>query len=155
MIESDSSRKFGYDLIPHIGARLGNAQTYVNGGAEFRLGWNLANDFGTCPIRAGCEINNAHSFNAENPSLGWRKKGIHLFFAVDNRLVLRDIFLDGNTFRDSHSVDKKMFVSDLMGGIGVIYGRIKASYAYVYRTKQFDQQEKELVFGTLTLSFSF
>ncbi len=155
LIESNSSRKFGYDLIPHLGVRLGNVQIYTNGGAEFRVGWNLANDFGTCPIRAGCEINSACRFDADNPSLGWRKKGIHLFFAVDSRLMLRDIFLDGNTFKDSHSVDKENFVADLMAGIGFIFGRFKASYAYVYRTKQFKQQEKEQVFGTLTLSYSY
>jgi len=154
LIESNSSRKFGYDLIPHLGARLGNVQIYANGGAEFRIGWNLANDFGTCPIRAGCEINSACRFNAGNPSLGWRRKGIHLFFAIDSRAILRDIFLDGNTFKDSHSVDKEYFVADLIGGVGITLGRFKASYAYVYRTKQFKQQEKEQVFGTLTLSMS-
>jgi len=70
-------------------------------------------------------------------------------------MVLRDIFLDGNTFHDSHRVDKKNYVADFMGGIGFVFNRFKASYAYVFRTKQFDTQEKALVFGTFTFSFSF
>jgi len=38
---------------------------------------------------------------------------MYLFAFVDGRAVGRDIFLDGNTFTDSHSVTRKTFVGDL------------------------------------------
>jgi len=155
LTESQITRRFGYDFIPHVGARLGNVQIYVNAGAEFRLGWNLVRDFGTCPIRPGCETNSAFGDQAENTSTYRRRRGVHLFVAMDGRMVLRDIFLDGNTFHDSHSVDKKDYVADFMGGIGFVFKRFKTSYAYVFRTKQFDTQERAQVFGTFTFSFSF
>jgi len=154
-LASKYGQKFGYDIIPHLGAHLGNVQIFANGGAEFRVGWHLGRNFGTCPIRAGCEVNSACSLSPDNPARPWRRKGIHLFFSVDGRMMLRDIFLDGNTFRDSHSVDKKTFVADFMGGIGVTLGRLKATYAYVYRTRQFYQRDQGHVFGALTLSFSY
>ena len=79
------------------------------------------------------------------------KTGKKLVFTV--MIVL--IFLDGNTFHDSHSVDKKNFVADLMGGIGIVFGRVKVSYAYVFRTKQFETQSDAQLFGAFTLSYSY
>ena len=46
-------------------------------------------------------------------------------------------------------------MADFMGGIGFVFERFKASYAYVFRTKQFDTQEKAQVFGTFISSLSF
>ena len=81
--------------------------------------------------------------------------GIHLFFAVDGNAVARNIFLDGNTFQDSHSVDKKPFVADLIGGIGMIVHRFKITYSYVHRTKEFETQKNEQDFGAFAVSFTF
>lgn len=155
LLEGRNAGRFGYDVIPHVGARLGNAQFYVNAGAELRVGWNMARNFGTCPIRPGCETDSVVE-NFSNGSLfNQGQKGIHFFIAADGRLVFRDIFLDGNTFHESHSVEKNDFVADLMGGIGIVLGQVKISYAYVYRTKQFETQNEAQVFGAFTLSYSF
>jgi hypothetical protein len=74
---------------------------------------------------------------------------------VDGRLVLRDIFLDGNTFRDSHSVDKETFVADLVGGIALTYGRFKVNYALVLRTPEFKQREDKHTFGAINVSYAY
>jgi len=74
---------------------------------------------------------------------------------LDSRLVLRDIFLDGNSFKDSHSVDKKYFVADLMVGIAVYYQEFKFSYGYTFRTKEFEEQQDPYGFGSFTISFSY
>jgi lipid A 3-O-deacylase len=81
--------------------------------------------------------------------------GVHLFTAVDGRLVARDVFLDGNTFRNSQSVDKELFVADIMAGVALEYGKFKASYSYVLRTKQFKTQQNEQIFGTISLSWNY
>ena len=110
----ENVRGFNYDLITHLGGRLGNVQIYANTGAEARIGWNLPGDFGTCPIRPGCETNGG--------DIKWNTDGllgVHVFMAVDGRLVIRDIFLDGNTFGNSHSVDKEFFVADVMAGFAL------------------------------------
>ena len=54
-----------------------------------------------------------------------RKKGFnwYLFAGLEGRAVFRNIFLDGNTFTDSHSVDSKHFVGDIQAGLaGVEHG---------------------------------
>jgi lipid A 3-O-deacylase len=74
---------------------------------------------------------------------------------MDTRLVAHDIFLDGNTFRNSHSVEKEPVVSDLSTGVAFTVSRWKYSIAHVYRTKEFDQQDHAQSYGSLTLSYSW
>ena len=143
----------GNDIIFNTGGVIGNAMTFYNIGLLYRWGWNIPADCGNFPIQP------ASCFNAEveekmclNPQ---GRYGVHLFFSANGRAVLRDIFLDGNTFRDSHSVDKKPFVGTFMGGIGFVGGPIKTVLAYVYQTKSFDGQKDPQVFGSLSFSYRY
>jgi hypothetical protein len=147
--------RFGCDCIPHIGCGIGNAFTGANAGGEVRFGWNLPNDFGTFLIRPGSDTN--APIDSTDPRFLelFQRFGVHIFFAVDGRAVLRNIFLDGNTFRDSHSVDKKYFVADLIGGVGMIINRFKLTYSYVYQTKEFKHQEEGQEYGAISLSGTF
>ncbi len=153
----DLNHNLNYDIIPHLGGRVGNMAVYANTGAELRLGWNLPMNFGTCPIRAGCETNSAfNSIDMEGVDLsGSSRFGIHFFMSVDGRVVLHDISLDGNTFRDSHSVDKETLVADIMAGIAYAKGNFKFTYSYIYRTKQFKTQDYNTIFGALSFFFYF
>jgi hypothetical protein len=138
----------GYDFIPHLGGRVGNVYIYANTGAELRFGWNPPGDFGTCPIRPGCESNAATDME------GGRPLGIHAYLTVDGRAVLRDIFLDGNTWKDSHSVDKRYFVADVGAGMGISAKQFKLTYGVIYRTKEFHHQSSNgHFFGTLLITF--
>lgn len=154
-LQARSSGGLGFDFIPHMGIAVGNAYTAANLGGQVRLGWNLPNDFGTFLIRPGSD-SSAPTDDADPRFFSpFRRFGIHLFFAVNGSAVARNILLDGNTFRDSHSVTKKPFVADLIGGIGMIIHRFKLTYSYVYRTKEFDTQREEQNFGALSLSVTF
>lgn len=150
-----SSGSLGFDLIPHVGIAGGNAYTGINLGGQVRFGWNIPNDFGTYLIRPGSDSSAPVDDSDPRFFRLFSRFGIHLFFAVDGNAVARNIFLDGNTFRDSHSVDKKPFVADLIGGIGMIIHRLKITYSYVYRTKEFETQKDEQHFGAVSLSFTF
>ena len=113
LLHSELGRGFGYDFIPHLGGAVGNVAIYANTGAELRFGWNLPENFGSCPIRPGCETGAA--FGTQQDTTFRRSRfSVQLFTAVDGMAVLHNIFLDGNTFKDSHSVDKENFVADLM-----------------------------------------
>lgn len=140
----------GVDLIPHFGLTLGNVFTYANLGCEARLGWNLPWDFGTALIRPGSTL------SAPIPGHGRRNDfGIHVFAGTDVRLVFQNIFLDGNTWKSSHSVDKKPFVADLYAGIGLSYKRFRIVYTHAYRTEEFDGQGRGQSFGSVNLRFAF
>ena len=112
---SSNTHEFSYDVITHAGGALGNVFVYANAGAEVRAGWNLPGDFGTSYIRPGGNSNTPTTVH--DPRVGHtRPYGLYVFAAVTGRLVGRDIFLDGNTFTDSHDVDKKAAVGDFIVG---------------------------------------
>lgn len=131
------------DIIGHWGGSLGNVATYLNAGIEFRLGWELPDDFGTSALRPG----------GDNSVSGSEHEGFHLFASVDTRLVARDIFLDGNTFKNSHSVTKKNVVADAAVGFSFNFHRFKVSYARIFRTKEFDLQPKYHSYGSIAISY--
>ena len=145
---------FGHDFIGHRGVSLGNVATYLNFGGEYRIGWELPDDFGTSAVRAGGD-NSAPGRDGprRRQSSSW-VYGLHVFVALDARLVARDIFLDGNTIKDSHSVDRKAGVADLAAGISFLTGRWKISYARVLRTREFDGQPHPHRYGSISLSYS-
>ena len=147
LIQPQSGNGFGFDLIPHLGGGLGNVYIYTNTGMQIRFGWNLPGDFGTNLVRPGGDCN-----------VSFRRKGrfgLHFFAAVDGKAILRNIFLDGNTFQDSHRVDKRPFTLDILLGMGLRVGRFNFSYGYVYWTKKFKTETKRQAFGSLNLSYSY
>ncbi len=145
---------FGFDFIPRVGGALGNVATFANIGGEIRLGYNIPLDFGTSLIRPGSGID-APS-DAADPRIRRRKNfGVHLFGDGEGRAIARNIFLDGNTWKESHSVDKRPLVGDLAGGLALLYKHVKLSFTYVYRTKEFEKQNLAQQFGSLTLGITF
>lgn len=155
LLRSPLGHGFAYDLIPHLGCSLGNALTGANFGGQFRFGWNLPEDFGTFLIRPGSDTN--APMDREDPRFYPHpyRLGVHVFAGLDAKAVARNILLDGNTFKDSHSVDKKYFVGNFIAGVGVIIHRFKISYAYVYQTKAYNTQREAQQYGSLTISFSY
>ncbi|MGE4336327.1 MAG: lipid A deacylase LpxR family protein [Pigmentiphaga sp.] len=140
---------WGWDLIRHWGASLGNFATYANVGGELRFGLRLPDDLGTAPLRPAGE--NTSPVRAR-PAGSWNA---HLFAAVDARWVLRDITLDGNTFKSSHSVDKRPFVADVGYGLAFYYGPWRIALARYHRTREFHGQGDVPVYGTITIGRRF
>jgi lipid A 3-O-deacylase len=144
----------GWELLPHAGAAAGNVQTYANMGGELRIGLNLPDDFGTSAI-SPAESSSTPVDGSLASSRSRLDFGVYLFSRVDGRLVAHNIFLDGNTFAESHSVDRKLWVADLSAGLGVNYKNTKVAYNLVYRTEEFKGQKGPQVFGTVSVNFSF
>jgi hypothetical protein len=149
------NRVLGADLVPHLGASLGNVQTYANTGGTVRFGFNLPSDFGVSLIRPGGTA--PTPLDDTDPRVSpYRNWSFFVFGSVDGRAVARDIFLDGNTWEDSPSVDKEPFVADLSYGIGLIAGKWQLTFAQTYRTREFKtQKEYYNIYGSLTLSRAF
>jgi len=139
---------WGWDAISHYGGAIGNLATHANGGGEVRFGWKLPDDFGSTPLRPAGE-NTAPTRGGR--ALGW---SWHLFATADASWVIRDITLDGNTFRNSHSVDKRALVAYGGYGIAVMKGRWKFAVARYHSTREFDRQEQSPIFGSFTVSRS-
>jgi len=139
-----------FDAISHWGGAFGNLLTQVNGGFELRLGQRLPDDFGSSPVRpAG---NNTAPPVDSRRTRGWAWHG---FLAADVRHVLRDITQDGNTFRNSHSVDKEPWVAEAAIGVAVTRGRSKLAFARYFRTREFEGQDRFPAYGSFTISRAF
>ncbi len=137
---------WGWDAISHWGGAIGNLATYANAGGEVRFGWKLPDDFGSSPQSPAGE-NTAPTRHGR--AQGWSS---HVFLTSDARWVVRDITLDGNTFRNSHSVDKRSFVGDVGYGVAVMRGKWKFALARYHRTREFEGQKETPVFGSFTVS---
>lgn len=148
-------RNLGVDLIPHSGLSLGNVQTYANAGGTVRLGLNLPSDFGVQLARPG-SIGGTPADDLDPRVSLVHNFSVFGFGAIDGRAVARDVFLDGNTFRTSRSVDREKAVADISAGVGVIAGRWQFTYTQVWRTREFrTQTEKYNQYGSATLSRAY
>jgi hypothetical protein len=133
------------DVTPHIGGALGNVYIHAAAGGTLRLGTDLPADYGTPRIRPSLP---GSEFFAPT-----RNFSGYLFAGLEVRGVLRNIFLDGNTFRDSHSVEKYPVVGDFQGGIAAVAFNVRLAFTYVVRTREFVLQDDADKFGAFTLSF--
>ena len=150
-----SWRRFGLigldgDLTPHAGVSLGNVLTQAAGGVTVRLGNDLAKTYDYGPPRIRPSLPGSDFFVSRGEGIGW-----YVFAGFEGRAVARNIFLDGNSFRDSHSVDKRNFVGDIQAGIAFIIGPTRLSYTHTWRSKEFNSQDDPDQFGAISLSVAF
>lgn len=135
-------------VIPNINASVGNVYTYAGTGLTVTLGPN--HHVQDTPPRVRPSVPGTGYFTSPPPGWSWQ-----LFASADGRAVARNIFLDGNTFRDSPSVDKKPLVGDLSGGLALTFADFRLAYSLNMRSAEFDGQGAESVFGALTLTTRF
>lgn len=137
----------GMDVTPHVGVNLGNVITDASLGATLRLGYDLPADYGPPRIRP--------SLPGSDFFIPTKRLGGYLFTTIGQTVVGRNIFLDGNTFSESPSVDKRIFVSSIQAGAAITFGQMRVSYSQVYITKEYDTQKYSPKFGTITVSYRF
>ena len=99
-------RAIGFDVIPRFALTAGNVSTAAEIGLQTRTGWHLRHPW--LPRDGPLEI--------------------ALTGGVSARAVARDLFLDGNTFRDGPHVGHEVFVGS--GEIGVLIRFRALSLAY-------------------------
>ena len=138
---------FAADLSPHVGGSLGNVFTQGAGGFMLRIGRDLPDDYGPPRIRPSLP---GSDFFVPTGRFGW-----YLFAGVEERAVARNIFLDGNTFAHSTSVDKNTWVGDFQYGIAVTFDAVRIALTEVDRTREFEGQQHPDSFGALTVGLRF
>ena len=135
------------DFIPHVSVSLGNVLTDVGVGGMVRFGENLRNDFGPPRIRPG--LPGSETFENQG-RFDW-----YVFAGLDGRAVARNIFLDGNTWKDSHRVNRRPFVGDIQFGWAALFGDTRLTYTHVITSPEFNEQRQWDQFGALTVSWKF
>ncbi|MDP6978339.1 MAG: lipid A deacylase LpxR family protein [Myxococcota bacterium] len=115
------------DVLANLTGELGNVKTAGTAGMMFRLGRALPADFGRGRFSP--------------PDDGDSPTRVYLFVGVNVSAVARDIFLDGNTFEDSHEVTKRTIVVHAPMGLGFERGRFKSQFMAFFNSKEFDGQD--------------
>src|SRR5207248_3080448 len=124
------------DFIPFLDASAGNVLTYFGAGATVRFGYNVPNEFGV---------------SREEP-LRW---GAYLFSRAEGRWMLRNISLDGNTFEESHHVDKRALVGDIRIGLTVVLKMFELTAAHTFVSEEFRGEHGTDSYGTAMITIKF
>ncbi len=143
-------------LIPYSGVNLGNVSIKASGGTLYRVGWNIPKDYGMNSMKEGSYpsipiYSKAHLKDRSD----W---GLYLNLATGANIVLRDIFLDGNTFKDSHSVDKNYLNAYVTYGISLKYKNLLIDYEHHYYTKEYEERGNHKIYkgyGSLVFTYNF
>ena len=134
-----------YETGYHTGFTLGNVYTLAAAGFMWRYGTHLKTDVGPPTILPG--FTGAPAFNPN------RKSNWYVFGGIEGRLMARNIFLDGNTFRDSHSVEKESLVVDLQFGLAYHFNDMRVSFTQLLRSREFKGQDEFSQYGAFNMTF--
>lgn len=121
----------GIQLVPHFGVTLGNVMTLARAGGVLRMGQNMKG-FGPDTIEPGGAMLQRDLGGTNKSRWDW-----NVFAGVDARLIARNIFLDGNSFRNGPSVDSRTFVYDLKAGLSMRLAPVHLSVTRIRRSEEF------------------
>ncbi len=139
---------FSAEFLPHAGLQLGSAWTYATVGAQWRLGWNIPDDFGWRTI-------DDPVIPSGGRAAGTRPRGFYASLGIEGRVVGHNVLLDGNLFSDSHSVSKHPLWADVT--LGFVYSgrRFDVAYIHTVRSKEFVGQDKVDSFGSVSVAWKW
>jgi hypothetical protein len=136
-------------VVPSASASLGNVHTYAGAGGMLRIGNALDVDFGPPRVRPVSGGSVFYDRPADG-GFGW-----YAFVGLEGRVVARDIALDGNTWRDSRSVERNWLVGDASAGLALMYGGARATVTYTVRSEEFTAQRGSAGFASVSLAWTF
>lgn len=146
-LEPVRSEGLELDVVPALGANLGNLQTSAAAGFLLRLGHGLAMDFG--PPRLRPALSGAGVFRPPEGLAGY------LFLGVEGRAIAYDATLDGNR-HGYWRVDREPLVSELPFGVTLAFGPLRLTASGVVQTDTFEEQSSDPhIFGATNLSLAF
>lgn len=142
-----SHAKENLEFMPYASAAIGNAFTYGAVGGTLRVGSYLPNDAGA--YRMG-PLLNSNTFAQDGDYFA-----SNVFLGGEARAVGRNIFLDGNTYQTSHSVDKNTGVADVQMGFELGSGATRLTVINLWRTEEFvtQGQPDQLLKATLPYAY--
>lgn len=132
---------------PSLGGSVGNLYTYGSAGLGLRLGQGLARSFS---IPAVAPAQSGSMYFDRGGGFAW-----NLFANLEGRYMAHNMLLEGNTFKNSHSVDSREWVGDAKAGVALTWNSWQLAFASVWRTREFHGQDEHDQFGSLTLSAWF
>jgi hypothetical protein len=126
----------------------GTLGVLTTGGAGAAVGTAYTGAHASLELRAG--VRPPHPWR--DPPVG----GVSLYVVagVSQHLVLRNLTLDGNTFRPSSRVGHRLLFAEGTAGVGVRLGRFGLEYRGVVRGREYATQQRPHPYGSLSLSLA-
>jgi lipid A 3-O-deacylase len=147
-----NGRKY-FDVNPYFGGSLGNVSTAAHVGGVLRFGLNLPEDFG--PTRpSGADGDSFVAPGSASSEVADHQISFYGFAGVRGVGVLRNIFLDGNTFQSSHRVKKYPFVGETEFGFGTQVHTWSLIWRFVTRSPEFEERSRLNSFASISLTYS-
>lgn len=140
-------------IIPFVQGEFGNVAITATAGIGARIGWNIPKDYGISSIDIGGD-NGIPTYDEHTKMLNsnW---SFSFNFAAAGSAVAHDIFLDGNTFSDSHSVDKEPFVGYYTFGFTARYKNFLLDFIETQNSNQLKGKSTGHGVGTIVASWLF
>lgn len=134
-----------FDIIGGAVGGLGNLRSDVGGAVSLRWGQDLQRSFSSVAV-----------IPARDPNpLGNSKDGWYVFANLGVSYVANNIFIDGNTFKDSHSVDLIHEQATISAGAAVNISNWSFLVSLVRGTDQYETQTEFSRFGSFAVSYNF
>lgn len=133
-----------YELVGVGQAKLGNMLT----GAELG-GAVVISKYTSGVFRGSSSVDPKSGYLFQNDI----QKGPYCYFGGKGELTLHSIFLDGNTFRDSPSVDKNYAHASIFMGIGYAISKWNISMSWIKETERFKTQNGGFEYGSISVSY--
>jgi hypothetical protein len=141
------------DVVPRAGVSLGNVFTEMGAGVVLRLGNYLPERDLPARIQPGLS-GDSGIIPVRSQHLDWM-----IYAEVQGRGVAHNIFLDGNTFTRSLSVEKRNFVWDAGAGftlgLGQFHYPLYFSFHITWRGREFRQQYRRDSFGSALVGIQY
>lgn len=143
LLKSTPSAGTAYDISLTGNVALGNLATLADGGLMLRYGSNMPGGFVYLPDPTGNRMNYRAAIRPADP----HRLSLYTTLTLHASVVARDIFLDGNTFVDSHSVSKKTFVGEVVAGLHYETERWAAHFSLSYSSDNVDTSRAHKAVG--------
>lgn len=134
-----------FDVITGVNGGIGNLRSNIAAGVGLRWGQDLQSNFSSAPVFPLQKLNHAHY-----SPYGW-----YFFANASAFYVANDIFIDGNTCQDSHSVD--LIHQQLGASVGVMANiyNWNVVYTVLQLSDQYHGQNERSRFGSIAITYYF
>lgn len=134
-----------FQLLPEAEIAIGTVYRHAKVSAMLRAGFHLPDDFGPD------QLLHIGSFTSIDPPSPWSG---YVFAKVAGKALEHNLFLEGNTYKNSAGVDEEPLVGEAQLGIALHFQcggfSFDVTYSQIFLTKEFDHQNGHHGYGTLS-----
>lgn len=144
----DLSDQIATDISLYSQAGIGNLRSDAGFGLTFRVGSGLDETY-VCINPTASHSANPYSYMSDT-GFNWM-----FYMSAYGSYVLNDITIDGNTFKDSHSVDLIHEQGQLNIGFAMRWGSWGILFSSVRGSNQFEGQVSDTNYGAASISYHY